>query len=98
MLKLFVSNAKDQLLSLCQPGSGMDQVKSAIHEFKDEISVDVCIRLPPGAYAVSKYSLNKEENIFAYLSGMDFPQQAAARNGGLAPPRWRVILTMCAPY
>lgn len=86
VLKLFVSNAKDQLLSLCQPGSGMDQVKSAIHEFKDEISVDVCIRLPPGAYAVSKYSLNKEENIFAYLSGMDFPQQAAAFSGRC--PEW----------
>lgn len=85
-LKLFVCHGKDQLLSLCQPGSSPEQVKNAINDFKDEINVDVCIRLPPGQYAVTKYNMNKEENIFAYLAGMDFPRQACVFSGRF--PEW----------
>lgn len=86
VLKLFVYQAKEQLLSLCQPGSGQEQVKNAINECKDEINVGLCIRLPPGTYAVTKYSLSKEENIFSYLAGMDFPEQATLFSG--CCPEW----------
>lgn len=39
------------------------------------------IRLPPGQYAVTKYSLTREGNIFGYMANMGFPDDAAVFSG-----------------
>lgn len=71
-LKLFACNASEQLLELYQSGAAAGQVKNAVNDFKDEINVDMSIRLLPGTYSVVKYSLNREENIFGYMANMGF--------------------------
>lgn len=78
VLKVFVCNTSEKLLDLCQNGTAAKQVKNAINDFKDEINVNINIRLLPGMYSVVKYSLNKEQNIFSYMANMDFPSGPAA--------------------
>lgn len=81
VLKLFVYNTGKELLDLCRTDSTREQVKSAINDFKNAINVCMNIRLLPGQYMVTKYSLNREGNIFSYMANMDFPDDAAALSG-----------------
>lgn len=78
VLKLFVYNADKELLDLCRTESTQEQVKSAVNDFKSAINVGMNIRLPPGQYTVTKYSLKREGNIFGYMANMGFPDGAAA--------------------
>ena len=38
----------------------------------EEVTVEISIKLPMGLYAVEKFELSKNRNIFAHLSAMDF--------------------------
>lgn len=81
VLKLFVYNADKELLDLCRSDSTLEQVKSAVNDFKSVINVGMNIRLPPGQYAVTKYSLNREGNIFGYMANMGFPDDVTVFPG-----------------
>ncbi|EOS64189.1 AraC family transcriptional regulator [Oscillibacter sp. 1-3] len=81
VFKLFVYNADKELLDLCRMDSTQEQVKSAVNDFKSALEVSMNIRLPPGQYAVTKYSLTREGNIFGYMANMGFPDDAAVFSG-----------------
>lgn len=81
VLKLFVYNADKELLDLCRTNSSPEQVKNAINDFQRAIDVDMSIRLPPGQYAVAKYSMSREDNIFGYMANMGFPDNTAVLPG-----------------
>ena len=81
VFKLFVYNADKELLNLCQTDSTLEQVKNAANDFKNAIDVGMNVHLPPGQYAVTKYSLNREGNIFGYMANIGFPNDTAAFSG-----------------
>ena len=59
-------------LIACQKNLDARQVRGLLSDFQDEIGVHVGLRLPAGTYAIRKYILSRSDNIFAYLSNLDF--------------------------
>lgn len=70
-----VCNAPETAEALCRQPSEPRQVRSLLNDFQDEISVHIGFQLPAGRYTVQKYTLSRWENLFAYLSHLDFPPQ-----------------------
>lgn len=68
-------HGSDAMEKLFSPPIDAQEVNSAIHSYKDEVSISAQLDLKPGSYTVVKYRLNKEENLFSYLAAMGFPQQ-----------------------
>lgn len=84
---IYAYNCSDDLKELClRPMDKMD-VKHRIDDFRDELNLGVSINLRPGTYAVLKYSMNQENNIFAHMASLNFRSDAIAhhtRSGMLA--------------
>lgn len=78
VLTAIAYNMNEAVQTVCQRDADTERVRTAINDFKDEINVGMSIKLPPGMYTVSKYSLTREENIFAYMASMDFNSRAMA--------------------
>lgn len=72
---ILACHGSDAMEKLFYGPSDAREVKNAINDFKDEVSISAQIDLKPGSYTVIKYRLNKEENIFAYMAAMDFPEE-----------------------
>lgn len=75
---LLVCNDSEAMQNACLPPAGAQQVKSAINGFKDELHVGLHLPLKPGRYAVVRYGMSKENNLFGLLSALDFPAGTAA--------------------
>lgn len=69
-------NDSDALEDICLRGSDPRQVKTVLDDFQNEIRVNVNLNLPRGMYAVTRYSLDRGSNIFAYLATLDFQERA----------------------
>lgn len=78
---VLVCHGTDAMDSLLSRPADAQEVKNAIRDFKDEVSIGIQMDLKPGSYTVVKYSLNKEENIFAHMAAMNFPEELPAAIG-----------------
>ena len=79
-------NVSETGLAACRQGLSPHQVCTLLHNFQDEIDIHLSLRLPAGMYAVQKFTLTASENLFAYLSKLDFrapASLAAADKAGL---------------
>lgn len=76
---IIVSNFNEDIYEMCAKETTAHQAKSMLNEFKDEIDFNVSLNLPPGMYSVTKYSLTKNRNIFAYMSTFDFNDDASLK-------------------
>lgn len=70
-------HGNDAMKKLLCGADDMRAVKTAINDFKDEVSICVQMDLKPGSYTVIKYRLNKEDNIFAHMSAIAARDEAA---------------------
>lgn len=71
-------NRNEAVERTCLNGADAEAVKEAVNGFRDELDLGVSLELAPGSYSVVKYSLTRENNIFAYLSALDFRQDVLA--------------------
>lgn len=55
--------------------SDVAQVRNAIGDFKDEVSITTQMNLPNGNYTVIKYRFDKEDSLFARLSAITPPEE-----------------------
>ena len=53
-------------------GAGLWEVKNTIDAFRDELNLHIDLALRPSVYAVTKYSLTKENTLFSQLAALDF--------------------------
>jgi len=74
---LLVCHDSDAIQNACRTPANARQVSEAIHAFTDELNVGVHIPLKAGRYSVVKYGMSKDNNLFSYLSALDFPEHAA---------------------
>ena len=65
-------NYSERLLDLLTRKMPQSQLRSAINDFRDELNISININLPPGIYAVAKFSMTKDNNIFGRYSALDF--------------------------
>lgn len=72
-------NYNDSVHDICRHASEPADVRNAINNFRDELNLSVSFNLKPGAYSVMKYSMSRENNIFAYLSALDFQSETIDR-------------------
>ncbi len=71
-----VYNYNDSIQSLCKEAATLHHVRTVLNDFKDEIDLALSLNLPPGNYSVLKYSMNRQTDIFTYLSLLDFEDDA----------------------
>lgn len=69
---VFAYNYNDAVHDVCRRATEPSEVRNAINNFRDELNLSVSFNLKPGTYSVLKYSMNRENNIFAYMSALDF--------------------------
>ena len=55
-----------------------------INDYRDELNLGVTLYLKPSTYSVIKYSLDRENNIFAHLAALDFRCDALSSTPGLS--------------
>ena len=73
---VFACNCSDALRSDCLRNTDLLEIRRAVNGFRDELNLAMSLHLKPGAYSVIKYSLNRENNVFAHLSALDFRPEA----------------------
>ena len=73
---IFVCNSNEALRSACMRDLDMMDVKHIINDYRDEMNLGVSLNLESGTYAVMKYSMRRENNVFAHLSALDFRRDA----------------------
>ena len=83
-------NYNEAIRNICLRDTAMAEVKNIINDFRDELNLSVSLDLKPGSYSIIKYSMTKENNIFAHLSALDFQDNALA--GSVMPQ-----IFSCAP-
>lgn len=76
---IFAYNCNNTLQSICQRDANQTEVKNAIHSFRDELNININFNLKPGTYSVVKYTMAKEDNIFAHLSALNFRDEILSR-------------------
>lgn len=69
---VFAYNHNDALQNICLHQAELLETKNAINNFRDELNINISLDLKRGTYSVVKYSLTRENNIFAHLSALDF--------------------------
>lgn len=74
-LIILAYSSSEQINNLCVNQATAHNVRTVINDLKDEVDLSVDINLPQGMYTVLKYSLTKTENLFSYLSVMNFPDR-----------------------
>ena len=73
---IFVCNSNEALRSACMRDLDLMDVKHIINDYRDEMNLGVSLNLESGTYAVMKYSMRRENNVFAHLSALDFRRDA----------------------
>lgn len=63
--------------NLCALSTSIHQTQEIIDNFKDELDLNINLKLPKGRYTLIRYTLNNENNLFNYMSQLDFPLQDA---------------------
>ena len=65
-------NANDTIHNLCLHHTELLEVKNTINDFRGELNLGINLDLKPASYSIVKYSMTKENNLFAHLSALDF--------------------------
>lgn len=73
---IFAYNCNESLYEACQQETGLQETQRLINNYRDEVNLGISLHLRPGQYAVVKYSFNRENNLFAHLSALDFRGEA----------------------
>ncbi len=60
---------------LCMMSSSVYETADLIEDFRDRLDLTVNLKVPSRKYAMIRYSLNEENNLFHYLSALGFPGQ-----------------------
>ena len=81
---VFAYNCSETVRSTCLRNGDLLEIRHTINGFRDEMNLALSLQLQPGNYAVVKYSLNRENNLFANLSALDFRPDAVAPTVGAA--------------
>lgn len=71
-VRIFVYHCSGDLDAALHSAADKAELRSAVNEYMEEVTVEISIKLPMGLYAVEKFELSKNRNIFAHLSAMDF--------------------------
>lgn len=69
---VFAYNHNDALQSICVHETELLETRNTINNFRDELNVNISLDLKRGTYSVVKYSLARENTIFAHFSALDF--------------------------
>ena len=77
-----VCSLSDSLKSICHEELAPSEVKGLIESFRDEIHLDVTLRLEPGSYSVIRYSMTQENTLFAHMAALDFRSNAIPAGPG----------------
>lgn len=79
-------NYNDEMEYLCQRNATIHETNQIISAFVDELSLDFSLCLPPGKYAVIRFSLTNENSVFNYMAQLDFPEKSPL------PDHWNQLL------
>ena len=72
-------NYDDRIDKLCTLSSSLHETAEILSDFKSILDLSVNVKLPPGDYAMARYSLNEENNLFSYMNALGFPGQRAVK-------------------
>jgi len=76
VLVVLACNDNNTMLRMYQKRHLPREVKCVLNDFVDILNVGINVDFTPGVYSVVKYSLDKDNNIFAYMSALDFQDDA----------------------
>lgn len=70
---LFLYHGAKAMDALFSAPADLQALKSALNEFKDELSISAQFHVKSGIYFVVKYCLNRSSSLFSHLAALDFP-------------------------
>ncbi|MEG1957934.1 MAG: AraC family transcriptional regulator [Lachnospiraceae bacterium] len=73
-------NYDESITTLCSKQSTLYETKAVIDDFLDELTISIKIDLLEGKYFGSKYTFEHDNNIFAFMSKINFPEKLRLKN------------------
>ena len=65
-------NYNESIEQLCLSANTPYEVKNIIHDYKDELEVDITMNFPKGRYFIANYSFDEFNNYFHTVANMNF--------------------------
>ncbi|HIV79572.1 MAG TPA: AraC family transcriptional regulator [Candidatus Avanaerovorax faecigallinarum] len=84
---ILTMNYSEDIEKLCTRKNTPFDVNSVISGFTDQVDINITIPVDPGKYNIIRFAFEREDNIFAYMAQLGFPDKSSF------PGDWRRLLT-----
>lgn len=72
---VIVCNYNDAINSLCTRNATIHETQDIINKFNDELDINFTLNNLSGNYVITRYSMDSHNNIFDYMSKLNFPDR-----------------------